>query len=46
MTWCYWNSFALLMGAELNSELAKQSDRGQILSKEQSKAENSFRRVA
>jgi membrane protein len=25
MTWFYWNSFALLAGAELNAELAKQS---------------------
>jgi len=30
MTWFYWNSFALLVGAELNAELAKQSDKGQL----------------
>jgi membrane protein len=30
MTWFYWNSLALLVGAELNSELAKESDKGQL----------------
>ena len=34
MTWFYWNSFALLVGAELNAELAKQSARGQLPPKE------------
>jgi len=34
MTWFYWNSFALLVGAELNAELAKQSGKGQLLPKE------------
>src|SRR5258708_20702961 len=28
MTWLYWNSFFLLVGAELNSELAKESPEG------------------
>jgi uncharacterized BrkB/YihY/UPF0761 family membrane protein len=27
LTWFYWNSFALLVGAELNAELAKESAR-------------------
>jgi membrane protein len=30
MTWFYWNSFALLVGAELNAELAKESQQGQL----------------
>ena len=30
MTWFYWNSFALLVGAELNAELAKLSHQGQL----------------
>lgn len=30
MTWLYWTSFALLVGAELNAELAKQSKKGCI----------------
>jgi membrane protein len=34
MTWCYWNSFALLVGAELNAELAKRSRKGQLSQKE------------
>jgi len=33
MTWLYWTSFALLVGAELNAELAKQSEKGSILPK-------------
>ncbi len=36
MTWLYWNSFALLVGAELNAELAKESAGGRIPPKEQS----------
>jgi membrane protein len=36
MTWLYWNSFALLVGAELNAELAKESAKGKIPSKEHS----------
>jgi membrane protein len=35
MTWFYWNSFALLVGAELNAELAKESRKGQLPAKEQ-----------
>jgi membrane protein len=30
MTWLYWTSFALLVGAELNSKLAKESKRGAL----------------
>jgi membrane protein len=30
MVWLYWTSFALLVGAELNSELAKESRKGRI----------------
>ena len=30
MTWLYWTSFVLLVGAELNAELAKQSQKGYI----------------
>jgi membrane protein len=33
MTWLYWTSFALLVGAELNAELAKESEKGCIESK-------------
>lgn len=36
MTCLYWNSFALLVGAELNAKLAKESAKGKIPSKEQS----------
>jgi membrane protein len=36
MTWFYWNSFALLVGAELNSELAKESVKGSLPQKEES----------
>jgi membrane protein len=35
MTWLYWNSFALLVGAELNAELAKESAKGKIPAKQQ-----------
>jgi membrane protein len=34
MTWLYWTSFVLLVGAELNAELAKESKQGEIQSKE------------
>ncbi len=34
MTWFYWTSFALLVGAELNAELAKESRKGQLTPKE------------
>lgn len=50
MTWLYWNSFALLLGAELNAELAKQSRRGLIRprgeSQEEQSQESIFRRAA
>jgi uncharacterized BrkB/YihY/UPF0761 family membrane protein len=34
MTWFYWTSFVLLVGAELNAELAKESKMGEIQQKE------------
>lgn len=34
MTWLYWTSFVLLVGAELNAELAKQSKKGCIQPKD------------
>lgn len=34
MTWLYWTSFVLLVGAELNAELAKESEMGKIRPKE------------
>jgi uncharacterized BrkB/YihY/UPF0761 family membrane protein len=33
MTWLYWRGFAMLVGAELNSELAKISSHGKIKEK-------------
>jgi len=30
MVWLYWTGFAMLVGAELNSELAKISSEGRI----------------
>ena len=35
MTWLYWTGFAMLVGAELNSELAKKSKAGKIEEKRQ-----------
>jgi membrane protein len=35
MIWLYWTGFAMLVGAELNSELAKTSKQGKIEEKEQ-----------
>jgi membrane protein len=35
MIWLYWTSFVLLLGAELNSELAKMSRKGPIKPKEE-----------
>jgi len=35
MTWLYWTGFAMLVGAELNSELAKNSRKGKIEEKHQ-----------
>lgn len=50
MTWLYWTSFALLVGAELNAELAKQSRKGSIQQKgeppAQDSSERAFRRAA
>jgi membrane protein len=46
MTWFYWNSFALLLGAELNAELAKESRKGQLLEKNQSFGEDNLRHAA
>ena len=46
MTWFYWNSFALLVGAELNAELAKESAKGQLPQKEQSITEDTLGRAA
>ena len=40
MTWLYWTSFALLVGAELNAELAKQSMKGGIEAKNSSNEES------
>ena len=39
MTWFYWNSFALLVGAELNAELAKESARGSLVQKTRSSSQ-------
>jgi membrane protein len=36
MTWTYWTSFGLLVGAELNAELAKESKKGRLQPKEPS----------
>jgi len=46
MTWFYWNSLALLVGAELNAELAKESNRGQLLPKAEAVAEEPWDRAA
>src|SRR5262249_55163202 len=35
MVWLYWTSFAMLVGAELNSELAKRSRKGRIPEKQE-----------
>ena len=37
MTWLYWTSFILLLGAELNAELAKESEKGCVPLKDVSK---------
>src|SRR3984885_9223926 len=42
MTWFYWNSFALLLGAELNAELAKESKKGQLHEKNEPIVEETF----
>jgi len=46
MTWFYWNSFALLLGAELNAELAKESNKGQLHEKNEPSAEENLGRAA
>ncbi|HWY57395.1 MAG TPA: YihY/virulence factor BrkB family protein [Terriglobales bacterium] len=46
MTWFYWNSFAVLAGAELNAELAKESAKGQLPQKDHPAAENTLGRAA
>jgi membrane protein len=46
MTWFYWNSFALLLGAELNAELAKESRKGQLHEKSQPLGEENLGRAA
>jgi membrane protein len=51
MTWLYWTSFALLVGAELNAELAKQSSKGQVQQKgerleEKGPTDGGFQRAA
>ena len=34
MVWLYWTGFAMLLGAELNCELAKESKKGKLPAKE------------
>lgn len=46
MTWFYWNALALLAGAELNAELAKQSAAGQLQSKEEAETDQPWQRAA
>ncbi len=46
MTWFYWNSFALLVGAELNAELAKESAKGTLVQREECDAEEKEERAA
>ena len=46
MIWFYWNSFALLAGAELNSELAKESAKGSLPQKDASGIGDTFDRAA
>ncbi len=46
MIWCYWNSFALLVGAELNAKAAKESAKGPLPPKEQPLADDSLDRAA
>ncbi len=46
MTWFYWNSFALLVGAEVNAELARESAKGQLPPKEQPVADDTLGRAA
>ncbi len=46
MTWFYWNAFALLVGAELNAELAKQSKKGPIPGKQNDPEPEQLKRAA
>lgn len=46
MTWFYWNSFALLVGAELNAELARESARGSLEQKEECEEGEVVKRAA
>jgi membrane protein len=46
MIWCCWNSFALLVGAELNAKLAKESAKGPLPPKEPPVADDSLDRAA
>jgi membrane protein len=39
MVWAYWNSFALLLGAELNCQLAKETPQGKIPQDQRPKAD-------
>jgi membrane protein len=46
MTWFYWNSFSLLVGAELNAELAKESAKGSLQQKGESAEGEEFQSAA
>lgn len=46
MTWLYWNLFVMLVGAELNAELAKESEKGRIAPKVAEPATSVLHRAA
>jgi membrane protein len=46
MTWLYWTSFVLLVGAEFNAELAKETKKGEIPQKESPTSVESVDRAA
>lgn len=46
MVWLYWTSFALLVGAELNAELAKASAKGPVVAKNGSRKVGESARAA
>ncbi|HEY4905213.1 MAG TPA: YihY/virulence factor BrkB family protein [Candidatus Sulfotelmatobacter sp.] len=46
MTWLYWTSFVLLVGAEFNAELAKETKKGEILQKDSQTSVESIDRAA
>lgn len=46
MTWCYWVSFVLLVGAELNAEIAKESSEGPLVRKIPAETPRNLRRAA